>query len=443
MRSRMVREGSVGLLLLGGLAVFGAGVAWLKGMNPANRSYTVTVNFPVVAGVQAGSSVRYRGVNVGRILDIKPGSTGVDVRISVSPADLVIPADAVATIDQSGLLGENILNLTPKSETIPAVAAKALDAGCDQAMILCDGSRVRGELGISTDGLIRASIKFAELYGQPEFYNNLNQLTANSGKAAAEIATMSREFGVLARSFRSQIGTLSTNADRIGLAAERAGMTAGEAGVVVTKAGVTLDQVNGLLLENRTTLVSTLDNISQTSETLKVSVNQLPATIDRFQRSRLLSDLETLSANAAVASQNLRDASSAFNNPATLTSLQQTLDAARATFQNAQKITADLDEITGDPETRKQFKGVIKGFSGLLTSSQDLQQQATYAQYLAPAAQQLEMQQAIQAANAMNQPPQAAIVPAMNAPPAQRTMVTERILPPQLSARPQPPTVQP
>jgi phospholipid/cholesterol/gamma-HCH transport system substrate-binding protein len=406
----------------------------------------VTVNFPVVAGVQTGSSVRYRGVTVGRILDIKPGSSGVDVRISVSPADLVIPADAMATIDQSGLLGENVLNLTPKSETIPAVASKALDSGCDQGMILCNGSRLKGDLGISTDGLIRASIKFAELYGQPEFYNNLNQLTANSGKAAAEIATMSREFGVLARSFRSQIGTLSTNADRIGIAAERAGMTAGEAGAVVTKAGVTLDQVNGLLIENRTTLVSTLDNISQTSETLKVSVNQLPATIDRFQRSRLLTDLETLSANAAVASKNLKEASTAFNNPATLTSLQQTLDAARATFQNAQKITADLDEITGDPETRKQFKGVIKGFSGLLTSSQDLQQRATYAQYLAPAAQQLEMQQAIQAANSINQSPvESAVLPAPIAPalPTQPTMVMERILPPQLSARPQPSVTQP
>ena len=93
MRSRMVREGSVGLLVLAGLGIFGLSIAWLKGFNPANRSYEVTVGFPTIAGVQSGSSVRYRGVTVGRITDIQATNAGVDVKISIAPADLVIPAN--------------------------------------------------------------------------------------------------------------------------------------------------------------------------------------------------------------------------------------------------------------------------------------------------------------------------------------------------------------
>jgi phospholipid/cholesterol/gamma-HCH transport system substrate-binding protein len=392
MRSRIAREGSVGLLILAGAGIFVASIAWLKGMNPANRSFNILVNFPTIAGVQSGSSVRYRGVTVGRISSIKPSSQGVEVKISVAPADLVIPADAVATIDQSGLLGENVLNLTPKNDTVPQVSAKPLDANCDKNLILCDGSQIGGDLGISTDALVRSSIRFADLYGQPEFYANLNQLTANSGKAAAEIATMSREFGILARSFRQELGTLSGTAVSISGAAVQTGAAASQAGITANKAGVTLDQINGLLVENRGTLVATLDNINQTSDTLKVSVDRLPATIDRFQRSRVLNDLEALSANAAVASKNLKDASQAFSNPATITSLQQTLDAARSTFQNIQKITTDVDELTGDPELRKQFKDVIKGFGQLLSSSEEVQQRAIYAQQLEPAAQQMAIE---------------------------------------------------
>jgi phospholipid/cholesterol/gamma-HCH transport system substrate-binding protein len=413
----MVREGSVGLLLLAGLGIFGAGVAWLKGLNPANRTYNVTVNFPTISGVQAGASVRYRGVTVGRIMSIKPGTNGVEVKIAISPADLIIPANIEATIDQSGLLGESIVNLTPKSETpLPQVAAKPLDGGCDQIVILCNGSVVKGDLGISTDALVKSSIRFADTYGKPEFYNNINSLTVNSGKAAAEIAVLAKEFKVLTKAFQQEVPMLSATAASFGSAANSVSALANQSGSTVARANTTLDQVNSLLVDNRGTLVSTLDNINVMSADLRNTVQQLGPTVDRLQRGQLLSNLETLSANAAVASKNLRDASQNFNNPANLATLQQTLDAARATFQNTQKITADLDEITGDPAVRKQFKDVIKGFSGLLSSTQQLQQQAQYAQML-------EQQQATLQSAPAN-------------PTASPTLPSHTILPPQLSHRP-------
>ncbi len=412
MRSRIAREGSLGLLLLVGLGVFGAGVAWLKGFNPANRSYTITVNFPTIDGVQNGSTVRYRGVTIGRITDVKPGSNGVAVKITIAPADLLIPANVQAAIDQSGLLGESIVNLTPKDQTpVANVAAKPLDRGCDQIVILCDGSTINGDIGVSTDALVKSSIRFADTYGKPEFYNSINALTTNSGKAAAEIALLAKEFGILTRSVKQEVPTLANTTVSIGNAADSASVLAGQAGVFTTqatstasRAEETLVQINALLANNRGTLVSTLDNINVTSASLRRAVTQLSPTVDRVQNSRLLSDLETLSTNAAIASKNLRDASQNLNNPANLATLQQTLDAARATFQNTQKITADLDELTGDPAVRSQFKNVLKGFSGLLSSTQQLEQQAQYAQRLAPIAQQVAAQAAAQQ-QAMVDPP--------------------------------------
>jgi len=60
--------------------------------------------------------------------------------------------------------------------------------------------------------------------------------------------------------------------------------------------------------------------------------------------------------------------------------LQQTLDSARVTFQNAQKITSDLDELTGDPAFRENIRQLINGLSGLVSSTQQLQQQVEVAE---------------------------------------------------------------
>ncbi len=373
MRSRMVREGSVGLLILCGLGLFGGLILWLRGLNPGNRSFSVNVDFATIGGVQPGSPVRYRGVTVGRINRISPDPNGVVVQIDIAPADLIIPRDSEVTVNQSGLLGETLLDIVPR-KPLPdgAVSAKPLDRDCDKELILCEGSRINGTLGISTDELVRASIKFANVYSDPQFTGNINSLTKNSSDAAAQITILSKEVTGLVKSARQEVGTFSGTAKSISNAADQFGLT--------------IAQVNSLVTANRATLVSTLDNLNQTSGQLRVTVAKLSPTLDRIQQGQLIQNLETLSANAAQASTNLRDVSVSLNNPSNLTVLQQTLDSARATFQNAQKITADLDELTGDPQLRNDLRNLIKGLSGLTSSTQQLQQQAQVSQVLAPLA---------------------------------------------------------
>ena len=373
MRSRMVREGSVGLLILGGLGLFGGLILWLRGLNPGNRSFSVTVDFSTIGGVQTGSPVRYRGVTVGRIDRISPDPNGVVVQVAIAPADLIIPRDSEVTVNQSGLLGETVLDIVPR-KSLPdgAVAAKPLDRNCNKELILCEGSRINGALGISTEELVRASIKFANVYSDPKFTGNINSLTKNSSDAAAQITILSKEVTGLVKSARQEVGTFSGTAKSISNAADQFGLT--------------IAQVNSLVTANRATLVSTLDNLNQTSGQLRVTVTRLSPTLDRVQQGQLIQNLETLSANAAQASTNLRDVSVKLNNSSNLTVLQQTLDSARATFQNAQKITADLDELTGDPQLRDDLRNLIRGLSGLTSSTQQLQQQAQVSQVLAPLA---------------------------------------------------------
>jgi phospholipid/cholesterol/gamma-HCH transport system substrate-binding protein len=223
------------------------------------------------------------------------------------------------------------------------------------------------------DELIRSSMNFANAYSSPAFVADVQAVTKNSAQAAAEVAALSREFKSVAVAVKQQVSTLSTssrNVDR-----------------TVTKLGLTADQVNSLLVTNRSNLVGTLGNINVITSQLRTTVGTLNPIVDRVQQGQLLQNLEALSANAAQASANLRDVSTALNSPSNLTVLQQTLDSARVTFQNVQKITSDLDELTGDPAFRTNVRKLVNGLSGLVSSSQQLQQQAQLAQILTPIAQ--------------------------------------------------------
>lgn len=372
MRSRTVREGSVGLLILLGLGLFAGLILWLRGLSVGSRSYKIVIEFANIAGMQAGAPIRYRGVTVGKVTQTRPGPNGVEVEAEISPADLVMPRGLTIEANQSGLLGATSIDITPVKQLTVAVNAKPLDPNCNEQVIVCNKSRLQGQVGVSVDELIRSSIRFANVYSDPQFIKNVNAVTKNSAEAAAELTKLSRQFGTVARSLNQQIPTLAGAARSVSQTANQLGLTAG--------------QVNSLIAANRSTLVDTLTNINQLTLQLRTTVAGLSPVLNRVQQGDLLRNLELLSANAAAASTNFRDVSQALNSPSNLLVLQQTLDSARATFQNAQKITADLDELTGDPAFRNNLRNLVNGLSGLVSSTQQLHQQAQYAQILAPLA---------------------------------------------------------
>lgn len=394
MRSRTVREGSVGLLILLGVGVFAGLVLWLRGLTLGRRSYTAVVEFANVNGVQEGAAVRYRGVDVGNILAVRPGANKVEVEIEITPADVIIPRDARVEANQSGIISEVSIDITPL-KPLPAglVVAKPLAENCDRTLIVCDGSRLQGQIGISTDELIRSSTNFATVYSNPALYENINAAAKNASSAAVSAARLTRDLSTLTRATQQQLGNISTTANSVQRAANQISAsttnTANQFGTTAEQIRLTAAQANRLVVNlddlvttNRSSLVTALENINQTSEQLRSTVGGLSPTLTRFNQGELIQNLETLSANAALASANLRDITNALNSPTNLLVLQQTLDSARVTFQNTQKITSDLDELTGDPNFRQNVRELINGLNSLVSSTDQLEQQVQVAQTL-------------------------------------------------------------
>jgi phospholipid/cholesterol/gamma-HCH transport system substrate-binding protein len=71
MRSRTVREGAVGLLVLFGVGLVVTLSLWLNETYFGRRSYRIVVEFANADGLQLGSPVLFRGVPVGKVAEIR------------------------------------------------------------------------------------------------------------------------------------------------------------------------------------------------------------------------------------------------------------------------------------------------------------------------------------------------------------------------------------
>lgn len=433
MRSRTIREGSVGLLILVGVAVFVGLLLWLRGELSGNRGYQFAVKFTNVAGMKTGASVRFRGVKVGEIKEVAAETNGVNATVEITSADLVIPKNVLIEANQAGLIGETSIDIRPLSNqplTVTGKSVNPLNRQCNANLIICNNDRLQGQIGVSFDELLRYTIRLSQLYTDPKFFGNVQTLTENASVAATGVTQLTNELTLLSRAARQELGTISTAtnsltraanetvdqvgvvANRVGNTADRFGNTADRLGNTIARFGNTADQysltateltrlvatANNLVATNRASLVGTLDSVRQTSDQLRGLVasfspaaaqlnsaaGRLNTTAGQINVAGLLKNLDTLSANAAAASANLRDISASLNNPNSVVLLQQTLDSARVTFENAQKITSDLDELTGDPAFRDNLKQLVNGLGQLVSSTDQLQQQVQVAQTIEP-----------------------------------------------------------
>lgn len=417
MQSRAVREGSVGLMLLAGLGVFGAIALWLKGLTPGNRPYNIIAQFPQAPGIQAGGAVRFRGIKVGKIAKIEPGINGVDVTLQIEDPELTMPKNVAIEVSQTGLIGEPVIEITPRDlkAISPITSAKALDANCDRNLILCNNTRVDGQIGASFNELLRRATKLVELYNDPVIVKNINNTLNKSATAAEDISKLSKnlnkistEFSTLPKTVESELKSLSTKAGTLSTSLDKTtvkiGQTADKFNQTADRFTATADEykklavsVNTLVAENKKTFANSLDNFDKLSVDLRKSVNalnpslvKLNSTMTKLNSEKLVKDLEGVLANANQAAANLKGISANLNNPKTLLLLQQTLDSARSTFQNTQKITADLDDLTGNPEFRNNLRNLVNGLGKLVSYGEQLEQQAKLAQKIEPMKQSID-----------------------------------------------------
>ncbi|MET3961281.1 phospholipid/cholesterol/gamma-HCH transport system substrate-binding protein [Marmoricola sp. OAE513] len=84
-----------------------------------DSTYQVNAQFKESGGIFTGAEVTYRGVGVGQVEDMKLTKEGVTVVLAIDKGEDKIPADAIALVGNKSAVGEQYVELQPKSDGGP------------------------------------------------------------------------------------------------------------------------------------------------------------------------------------------------------------------------------------------------------------------------------------------------------------------------------------
>lgn len=106
----------VGILTLIALFILLFTILWIKGRSFSSGE-RIEVVFKDVNGMRPGSGVQMMGLRIGQVEEIVPVINGDDsfvkLRFVITEPDITIPKASVFSIQQSGLIGEQFLEITP------------------------------------------------------------------------------------------------------------------------------------------------------------------------------------------------------------------------------------------------------------------------------------------------------------------------------------------
>lgn len=136
MISRVVR---IQLLAFGAITVLGVGYAGAEyvglGDQVVSPGYTVRADFADTGGIFTNAEVTYRGVPVGRVGPIRLDADGVLVDLDIRHG-VQIPADAIAVVADRSAVGEQYVDLQPRSGGGPYLRAGSTIARGDTRLPL-------------------------------------------------------------------------------------------------------------------------------------------------------------------------------------------------------------------------------------------------------------------------------------------------------------------
>ncbi|KAK3005567.1 hypothetical protein RJ639_015812 [Escallonia herrerae] len=153
---RSIWEGGVGLFVVSGVVLLALSLVWLKGFQLRSKfkKYLAVFEFSQACGICTGTPVRIRGVTVGNVISVDPSLRNIEAVVEVEDDKIIIPRNSLIEVNQSGLLMETMIDITPR-DPIPMPSVGPLDSGCvKEGLIICDRQKIKGYQGVSLDALV-------------------------------------------------------------------------------------------------------------------------------------------------------------------------------------------------------------------------------------------------------------------------------------------------
>ncbi|KAK7820018.1 protein trigalactosyldiacylglycerol 2 [Quercus suber] len=192
---KSIWEGGVGLFLVSGTVLIAFSLSWLRGyqMRHKFQKYQAVFEFAQACGISIGTPVRIRVVNVGNVIRINPSLKSIEAVVEVDDDKTVIPRNSLIEVNQSGLLMETLIEITPHNP-IPTPSVGPLDPKCsEEGLIVCDCKKIKGNQGVSLDELVGIFTRLGREVEDIALMSQIKALTEDVQPLLAEV----RDSGLL------------------------------------------------------------------------------------------------------------------------------------------------------------------------------------------------------------------------------------------------------
>jgi phospholipid/cholesterol/gamma-HCH transport system substrate-binding protein len=244
-------------ITLVGVAYVGARYARLDRLI-YDSAYEVNAQFAQSGGIFTGAEVTYRGVKVGQVSDMRLTRDGVDVVLSIDNSEDRIPADTLALVGNKSAVGEQYVDLEPRT---------------DKGPFLEDGSTIstpNTAVPKSTTEVLTSVDRFVNSVPQDTLRTVVSELGAGfkgSGDDLARIIDTSDEFITAA----TQNFDVTTSLIRDSNTVLR---TQSDKGSAIRSFARDLALFSGVVADNDAALRTLIDNGSATANELRTFLEQ-------------------------------------------------------------------------------------------------------------------------------------------------------------------------
>ena len=270
----------LGLFIFVGLAIFVIAIFYIgKQQNLFNPVFKVTSNFMNVSGLQVGNNVRFSGINVGIVDNIRiinDSTVQIDMLIRRNVQEF-IKADSEATIGSSGIIGDRIVIIAQGSASAATVS---------------DGQHINSIEPVETDAII-ASLQVTAGHAEvithqlTEIMENINSGKGMLGRLIVDSTIAENVNQTIANFMKSSEGldeTIEVTKENVFEFMEKLQLTVAKTEIASNALGEIMVKINsgegtlGKLIQDTTmahNLDQTLINLKQSSQGLDENMEAL------------------------------------------------------------------------------------------------------------------------------------------------------------------------
>lgn len=270
----------LGMFIIGGVALFVLAIFIIgKQQNLFNPIIKLSANFRNVSGLQVGNNVRFTGINVGTVDNIKiiNDSTVLVDMIIRKDVQQFIKSDCVVAVGSEGLIGDRLL---------------VISQGSTDAPVAKDGQTLSSKEPVETDAIL-ASLQTTSVNVEvislqlAEIMININSGQGTLGRLIQD-STIAENINQMIVNLKSSSEgldeTLDVAGENILVFMESLQKTAAQTQVASNQLGETMTKINsgqgtlGMLIQDTTTsghLTETILNLKESSQGLNENMEAL------------------------------------------------------------------------------------------------------------------------------------------------------------------------